>query len=143
MKNTPHSNRRTSSHLKNLGFEVHTVQEYIHAIGKRRDLFHIIDVLTMRPDIGIVGIQATTKTHLADHRRDLIAKAASRIWLASGGRLQLWCWRKVGAKGGARKWAPRIEEARLANGVVSFVLLKNVSAFNEENDGVEGLAAAA
>jgi len=142
-KPTQHTNHRTSAYLRHRGFTVDVVQTWNAAAQKRQDLYGLFDVIAVRPDVGILAAQAVTKTHLADHRRKLQDAVEAISWLQSGGKIMLFSWRKVGAKGERLLWKPRVEEAILTNGVVSFVLLKDGSAFLDLNGGEEGLAAAA
>jgi hypothetical protein len=121
-KNTPYSNKDTSALLREKGFTTATVQVWNHIKHIRQDMCGF-DVLAFRPGYGILAVQATTKTHLAEHRRAMLDNPNAPLWLASGGRLHLWSWRKIGAAGTRQVWKPRIEEAILKDGAVTFILI--------------------
>jgi hypothetical protein len=125
-KNTPYSNKDTSALLRKKGFRARTLQTWNHIKRFRQDPFGF-DVLAFRAGYGILAVQATTKTHLADHRRAMLDNPDLPPWLASGGRLHLWSWRKVGAAGSRQVWEPRIEEAFLQDGVVAFKVVDESS----------------
>lgn len=81
--------------------------------GYRRDLFGFIDVVSLDPERGIVAIQSCGQSFAA-HRRKLLQEECAenvREWLACGGHVELWGWRKVKVKRGgkAERWAPRVE----------------------------------
>ena len=79
-----------------------------------QDLFGILDILALDPELGVVGIQSTG-SDFSGHLRKLTEERApeTRDWLSTPGtRLYLYAWRKVKAKRGgtAMIWAPRIRE---------------------------------
>ena len=80
--------------------------------GIRRDLFGFIDVVELRPGVGIVGIQCCAGSGFAAHKEKILACECLGDWLACGGRVELWAWRKVKLNRGgkAERWSPRIEE---------------------------------
>jgi len=83
--------------------------------GYRQDLFGFIDLITFRPDFGILAVQACVAADLAAHRSDIQDNADALGWLQSGGRLYIFSWRKVKVKG-REVWQPRIERAALRDG---------------------------
>jgi hypothetical protein len=125
------SNSRTVAFLRDLGFTAQTVEMWIDRAGVRRDLFNLIDVLTMQLGEGILGIQATVSEDTYDHRRKALDNPALLAWLRAGGRFQLWRWNKV-LKGTRAVWRPFVEEAYVeGNDVV----------FRDRDEWVNGLAA--
>ena len=81
--------------------------------GIRQDLFGIVDVLSLDPERGFVGVQCCSGS-AAGHRTKMLVDHAQETldWLSTpGGHLELWCWRKVKvARGGkAMIWQPKIE----------------------------------
>jgi len=82
--------------------------------GIRQDLFGIIDVLSLDPERGFLGVQCCSQSS-ASHRRKMIEEHAQECldWLSTpGGALELWCWRKIKVKRGGKAlvWAPKVEE---------------------------------
>ncbi len=96
------------------------VEQWIDRARCYRDLFYLFDVLAIRRDTGVIGIQSTTDSCLAGHRRALLQHPNLVTWLAGGARCQLWAWRTVGT-GERPRWHSRIEEAFLVEGgIVEF-----------------------
>ena len=95
---------RSLALLREMGYTAQVV-EYFHAFSERRvDLFGIIDIIGAHPDLGILGVQATTgNNHSARVKK--ARKCPVGPWLRAGGHLQVWSWSKK-ADG---KWHPRIE----------------------------------
>ncbi len=83
--------------------------------GVRQDFMGIFDLIAATPNKGIVGIQCTGQHGHAAHRRKLLESENTAEWLRSGGKAEVWSWRKVKAKRGGvlRVWRPRIEEITL------------------------------
>lgn len=79
--------------------------------GRREDLFGFIDILALDPIRGIVAIQSTGPSGHAEHRKKILANEFALLLLECGGVIELWSWRKVATKPGAkaRRWQPRIE----------------------------------
>lgn len=110
---------RTSAALKADNIPWGKVERYIHfpktdprrkmRPGMRVDLFGIIDLIAIYKD-GICGIQCCG-ADFAAHDRKILANDNTRLWLASGGLLELWSWRKVKKKRGGKQmvYRPRIK----------------------------------
>jgi hypothetical protein len=117
--------QRTLKALKEEGYRCGIVERFVGPLNIRVDLFHIIDIIAIRPgevlsmDSGevrpgeIVGVQSCGSAY-SEHYRKLTEEHAdaSRDWIAAGGRLELWGWRKVKVKRGGKAmvWAPRRAE---------------------------------
>lgn len=79
--------------------------------GHRVDLFGVIDLVGVRPTedkrgLQIVGVQATSDNggNHASRRAKILAEPRAKLWCDAGGALELWSWKKRGAR-----WEPRIE----------------------------------
>lgn len=85
--------------------------------GVRHDLFNIIDIIAASPDMGIVGVQCGSGSGHSAHREKILVEHRENTenWLRSGGKLQIWSWRKLKLKRGgkAMRWVPKIEEITL------------------------------
>lgn len=85
-------------------------------VGVRQDLFGFVDVLALCPGRGFVGVQSCSQSH-GTHLKKIREQCfeAAEAWLACGGVIELWTWRKVKViRGGkAVRWEPRIEEITL------------------------------
>lgn len=105
---------RTLQELKRLGFAAQVVERWNAFAKKRIDLFGIIDVVAIKPGVGIIGIQATSGTNHAARRTKSLAEPRLRLWLESGGRFEVWSWAKQGARGARKLWELRREEITVA-----------------------------
>ena len=113
---------RTIEALTTLGYDVGIVERYIanawHAKGRgvRKDLFGFIDLIAMRPGEGIIGVQSTGPDY-SGHNKKIVTECREKAikWLKSGGRLELWAWRKVLVKKGGKlkMYKPRIKKYTL------------------------------
>jgi len=85
--------------------------------GVRKDLFGFIDVIVLDPQRGIGAIQSTG-TAFKQHLDKLLNSDCTEAvieWLRSGGFVELWGWRKVKLRRGAKamRWQPRVKEITL------------------------------
>lgn len=111
--------QRTLKMVRESGFKAGVVERwlaYAGKFGKRQDLFGIIDIIVITPDM-TRGIQACSGS-LFEHFRKLTEEKnqESYDWLESTHRsLEIWSWRKVLKKSGSqvKVWKPRIVEITL------------------------------
>lgn len=113
--------QRTLEYLRNEGYMVGMVERFLsHAgsFGVRQDLFGLFDLLAVKPEEGIIGVQCFT-TAWAEHYDKFFHsnEQESITWLKSGGRIELWGWRRLKVKRGGKaiRWEPRIEVITLEN----------------------------
>lgn len=78
----------------------------------RQDLFGFIDLVAMSPTTGILAVQVTTGDNMAARRAKILAEPKAALWLASGGKIMLHGWRKVGARGKRKLWEVAEEEIK-------------------------------
>ena len=121
--------QRTLGALKEQGAICGIVERFLANVGPfgvRKDLFGIIDIITLHPTKGIIGVQSCGQS-FSEHKkgmlegderdagRDLPKPEACKAWIRAGGVLQLWGWRKVKLKRGgkAMRWTPRMHEFTL------------------------------
>lgn len=107
--------QRTIRELKNLGRRCGIVERFISQAGphgRRLDLFSIIDIISLDPQRGVVGIQSCGQAFSEHYRKITVDEAENAIeWLQTpGAQLELWAWRKVKVKRGgkAMHWRPRV-----------------------------------
>lgn len=111
--------QRTLKQLREQGYQAGVVERFLRyagEFGKRQDLFGIIDVLAISPDITL-GIQCCSGS-AAGHLRKLTEEKnqESYDWLVCPNRrLEIWAWRKLLKKKGgkAKIWVPKIVEITL------------------------------
>lgn len=98
---------------KELGYDAHVVEKWQPQSRRRIDLFGFADVVCMRPDSGIVAVQACAGASHADRKSKIIAEPKALTWLKSGGRIELVSWRKAAKPVNRKWWTCRREEIRV------------------------------
>ena len=106
--------QRTLNEIKKNKLRYWIVERWCPHTRRRIDLFNIIDLLVLDQDI--IGVQvcgADFSAHVNKLRND--EAESTMAWLESGGRLQIWGWRKVKVKRGGKQmvWKPRIADVLL------------------------------
>ena len=106
--------QRTLRELRRRGLIAAVVErwnQYAGPHGSRQDLFGFIDIIALDPKRGIIAIQSTGPSGHAMHRKKVLQNETALEWLACGGLIELWSWRKLLVKRGgkARRWSSRIE----------------------------------
>ena len=108
--------QRTIRELRNQGRICAIAEKFNSHVGQfgiRQDLFGFIDIVALDPSRGIIGVQCFTTAH-AEHYRKITQECHEEAvaWLQSGGRIELWGWRKLKVKrgGAAMRWTPRLTE---------------------------------
>ena len=103
--------QRTLAEIKKSGLKYWIVEIWNPYKKCRQDMFHIIDLLVL--DNGVVGVQVCGQD-FSGHVQKIQEDEAenTRAWLESGGRLEIWGWRKLKKKRGgkAMHWKPRIAD---------------------------------
>lgn len=85
--------------------------KFVGAHGHRSDLFGIFDVIAIRDRI--TGIQTCCSGQAEHYRKITEEKYVEALkWISSGGKIELWYWRKVKVKRGGKReiWEPAIRE---------------------------------
>lgn len=102
--------QRTLKVLRSLGY-VCAVCERWNPYGKvRQDLFGFIDIVCLQPDVlGVLAVQVTTHSNLANHRYKLASNKSIRMWLDAGNRVEIISWGKQGPKGKRKIWKMKRE----------------------------------
>jgi len=95
---------RSLAWLREQHYLADVVERWIAQAGVRRDLFHCIDVLAVKPG-EIIGVQVTTSSNLAARLKKAQALPELRAWLAAGGRFMLHGWALRGGR-----WQVRVLE---------------------------------
>ena len=116
--------QRTLRELRKQGRLVDTCERWIvnpgvPGGGFRKDLFGFLDMIVLDPEQGIVGIQSCGQAFKAHLDKILDSECTENVieWLSSPSKpkLELWAWRKVKLRRGAKamRWRPRIKEITL------------------------------
>lgn len=108
--------QRTIRELKNQGRVCGIVEKFNSFVGPhgiRQDFLGFIDIIACDVENGIIGIQCCGQDFAAHYRKITEERNENAFeWLRSGGKIELWGWRKVKLKRGgkAMRWKPRIKE---------------------------------
>ncbi|HQD86810.1 MAG TPA: hypothetical protein PK822_07880, partial [Bacillota bacterium] len=96
--------QRTLKALRNDGWLVVVAERWNPYARKRQDLFGWIDLVAIKPGVGIMGVQVCTQSFSAHMKKYAQAELldAIRSWRNSGGLAQLWVWRRAVKKGKTR-----------------------------------------
>ena len=103
---------RTMKEARKLGFTVAVVERWNPRVKIRQDLFGCIDLIAMKPGVGVIGIQACAGASHAARKAKLLAEPRMWEWLDSGARAEVWSWAKRGPRGKRKTWTLRREEIR-------------------------------
>jgi len=107
--------QRALKDLRSLGFVAAVVERFNPHAKVRQDLFGFIDIVACFPEFGVLGVQACAGASHAARRAKILAEPRVRPWLESGGRVEVWSYRRAGAAGRRKVWTLRREEVVLAD----------------------------
>lgn len=96
--------QRTLKYLREQGFLCAIVEKWNPYAHVRQDLFGFADILAMKPEVGIVAVQTTSRAHRKDHYDKIVACATVPLWLDCGGKIWLITWAKTGDRGCRKLW---------------------------------------
>lgn len=108
----PTPTQRSLAKLRDEGWTAEVVEKWVPfpKPGHRRDLFLIGDILALRgPETLLVQ---TTSTGVSTRIQKIRAAPVLPALLAAGWRVEVWGWRKVGARGRRKLWEVRVEEVK-------------------------------
>lgn len=117
---------KTLDLLRKNNFIPEMVERFVKAgrFGIRKDFLGIIDIIAIdisKKPAQFLGVQSTTLSQRKSHLKTLLEDQAenSKLWLSTGSRLQLICWRKLKRKNKDGKfskvytWEPKIDEIKI------------------------------
>lgn len=70
--------------LVNDGFRVDKVEHWNQFARKRKDLFNFIDLIAMKPNHPLIGIQVTSRANVPSRVKKILSLDEHRIWLSTG-----------------------------------------------------------
>lgn len=88
---------KTMKLIRDEGFFIGKVEHYNSFSRKKQDLFGIIDYVAMGNGM-IVGVQSTSYSSKSAHRMAILESSVLPVWLRSGGKFILVCWKKNAIK---------------------------------------------
>lgn len=95
---------RTLNALRKLGYLAESVERFIPAVRRKRDLFGVGDVLAFHVrDRHALIVQCTSLAHVGDRLARIKARAELPLLLRAGVRVQCWGWFKRNGRWDAKK----------------------------------------
>lgn len=107
--------QRALAHCKKQGWTAQVVERWNAYAKVRIDLFGVVDLVVLDGLQGILGVQVTSGSNMAARVTKAKQEPRLRLWLAAGGRFEVWGYRKVGAKGKRKLWDLRVVTLTLAD----------------------------
>ena len=101
---------RVLKHYRDCGFHIEVVERWLPRTLTRKDFIGCVDLIAIKPGVGIVGVQATSRANHASRRNKAKAEPLLRTWLASGGRFEVASTAKQGERGKRKLWNVKREE---------------------------------
>ena len=103
--------QRTLVYLREQGYMVGVVERWNQHARIRQDLFGFIDLIYLTP-AGIVGVQVTSASNVSAHIKKIHEECwvAALGWLAAGGRIEVWGWKKYKKPLDRRYWRHTIKD---------------------------------
>ena len=118
--------QKTLEYMRKLKLGPQIVERFIGKgkFGTRHDYLGIIDIIgidSSKNPAQLIGVQSTSLGQRTPHLKTLLEDQAenSKLWLSTGSRLQLICWRKLKKKNKDGKfskvytWEPKIDEIKI------------------------------
>ena len=85
----------TLKYLRDEGYTAQVVEHFNMFAHVRQDLFGCIDVVGIKAgEIGVVGIQTTSRANMSARFKKSIAIPALKVWCASGNKFFIHGWAK-------------------------------------------------
>jgi hypothetical protein len=101
--------QRSLALLRKDGWTCTVTEKYNPFAQTRQDLFGFIDIVCLRGgEGGILGVQTTTGSNLSARLKKIKAIPEYKLWLESGGRIEIHGWGKKGKVGKRKLWEVKI-----------------------------------
>lgn len=98
---------RTLRLLRAEGWTAWVVEQTIPHTFIKRDMGNFADVIAWAPGRGILAIQTTSGANVAARMAKIDELETAKSWVLAPARLEVWGWRKVGARGKRKLWEVR------------------------------------
>jgi len=108
---------RTLKYLKEQGILCDIAEHWNSFVGRRKDLFHFIDVIALDPSRGVIGVQCCARSGHAEHRKKILDNEYAPTWLKCGGKIEIHSWgkQKLHRNSKALRWTSKVEEITLSS----------------------------
>lgn len=115
-RDTPSPTKLTKDKLEKMGATFDVVEQRFPHSFITSDFIGCIDIIAFWPAAGILGIQATSNDggdHHKNRERKISAEPRAKVWMQSGGAIEVWSWARRGAAGVEKLWTLRRSRAFL------------------------------
>jgi hypothetical protein len=99
-------NQRSLDFYRKQGYTCAMVERWCSFTHTRRDLWGIIDMLAIHPELPTLGVQICGRSTVAAHRRKIMECEVTPVWLASN-QLVIISWQQP--NGPRTKWVAKEE----------------------------------
>lgn len=96
--------QRSKAHAQSLGYTVAIVERWNPFAKVRQDLFGFGDLLCMKQGEPLLLVQTTSTGNMASRIKKIEGLEASKVWLSTGNKIEVWGWAKRGDKGKRKVW---------------------------------------
>jgi len=112
--------QRSLDHARKMGWDAAITEHWNPHARIRQDLFGFGDILVFDDEPGVLFVQATSGSHVANRMRKLEEMPIVRLAVSRGNRVEVWGWRRVKVKRGGKavRWEVRKVWAECAPGGV-------------------------
>lgn len=101
--------QRSIAELKRLGYAVATLERWNQWARRRQDVFGA-DLLGLPMESGpALAVQCSTGSHHSARRKKLHDEGYAALWKNGRVQVEVWSWRKQGARGKRKVWTLRRE----------------------------------
>ena len=107
--------QRSKLFLIQNGYAVDICEHYDMFAHKRRDLFHMFDLVAVK-DKGVLGVQTTTGSNASARVKKVLANPVTTTWVSAGNCIEIHGWRKLAKRKENKFWHVRVTEVKLQDG---------------------------
>lgn len=123
---------RALKDLKELGFTAGKVEHYSIFTHRTHDLFGWCDIVSCRQGVGVLFIQVTSGYNHSTRVKKIKASETFPGVIASGARVEVWSYSKMGKAGKRKLWTLRREELKQEQAVSKIPRRRCTNAHEEE-----------
>jgi hypothetical protein len=108
--------QRALEHCRKQGWVADIVERFNAHSFHKNDLFGFADLVVLgRGDRRPLALQVSSGDHHADRHAKILAEPRAELWLRDGGDIQVWTYRKAGARGKRKTYELRETQVLLTD----------------------------
>lgn len=104
---------RTLELLRDQGCVAQVVEYWVPHSRTRRDLFGFIDIVALHPDLGTIGVQATSTGNVNARIKKILEIPEATLWLRAGNKILVAGWKRYKKPVDRKYWRPTLKEITL------------------------------